>query len=139
MKNLICAITGVLLVGLCVPDVSYCDDGSFQCCREVRSSDLCSAVCVNNPWRGYVDTLFLGRSQPYSNNLAMQSGSRITVALSESDLDFDSATGVRAGFSRSLRCRRELELLFTGMCDWSLAGEYQLNAGSDFRIMRKKL
>lgn len=127
MKNLICAITGVLLVGLCVADLSYCDDGSFQCCREVRSSDLCSAVCVNNPWRGYVDTLFLGRSQPYSGDLAMQSGSRVTVALSGSYLDFDSATGVRAGFSRSRRCRRVLELLFTGMGDWWLAGECHLN------------
>lgn len=122
MKNLICAVTGALLVGLCVPDRSYCDDGSSQCCREVRGSDLCSAVCVNNPWRGYVDTLFLGRGQQYSGDLVRQSGSPVTVALSGSDLDFDSATGVRAGFTRSLRCGRELELSFTGMGDWQAEG-----------------
>ena len=50
MKDLICVIM-VLLVGLCGPDRSCCDDGSSPCSREARGSDFVP---------GFVSTILVG-------------------------------------------------------------------------------
>ena len=122
MKNLLVAMVGVLMVGLSASCYSYGGDLDTQCCRQSIGSKLCATVCLDNPWSGYIDTVLLGRDQTYAGDLVMRSGSPVTVALSGTDLDFDSATGLRVGFYRSLSCCRELELLFTGMGNWQSEG-----------------
>ena len=118
MKNIMIVMAGMLVS--CAPLISktnaaekYSKHGQTS-----RIIDMLGEFCAENQWRGTIDTVLLGRNQKFYGNLVIQSGSPDSVAMSGSNLNFDSATGIRTTFIRDLGGSRSLQISYFDMGDW---------------------